>query len=258
MWQAVLGNRCYVHGLDINKACMQFQNARTSITIGDQADPQMWHRFFMAHPKLDLLVDDGGHKPNQMLTTMLQVYWKLQPGGAIAIEDIHGEHYVQSFFTPCAKYLGHMNNRGKLGAVHIYPFLLIVDRAGRSAIPKPWLQYPRKVYVNTFAELWPQIQAHRGGVVVLKSPRWASFLNAKSLTRWFAHFQGLHRFDMYATPAGCRSTASPNCATTIRNSPTQTLVSGVHIYKDELYVEVTPAPPVISAVRKGNRFIKYG
>lgn len=260
MWQSVLGSRCYVHGLDINKNCMKFRNARTSITIGDQADSSMWHRFFKQHPKVNLLVDDGGHEPHQMLTTTLEVFWKLQPGGSIAIEDIHGEHYVQSFFTPVANYFGHMNNKGKLDSVHVYPFLLIAQRAGWSTVPKTKLTFAphNQAYVNSFAALWSAMGKHRGGVVILKNPKWGSFLSAQSLTSFFAHFAGLHSFNMYDSPSGCRSTAAVNCGTYVKNSHHQNLISGIHIYPNALYVEVTTAPPSIAAIRRGNQFIKYG
>lgn len=260
MWQAVLGKWCYVHGLDINPNCRQFQNSRTSITIGDQANKQMWAQFFASHPPLDLLVDDGGHEPHQMLTTFLEVFYRLQPGGSVAIEDIHGGHYVQSFFTPVANYLGHMHNRGKVQSVHVYPFLLIAQKTGKHKIPVTALKFPttNRAYVNNFQQLWKEVAKHPGGVVVLKNAQWGSFLTAKSLTSFFSHFGGLHDFNMYDTPAGCRSTASNNCATSIRNSPQQALVTGIHVYWNELYVEVAPRPPLITALRKGNTFIKYG
>lgn len=195
-----------------------------------------------------------------MLTTFLEVFYRLRPGGAIAIEDIHGEHYVNSFFTPCAKYLGHMHNRGKLQSVHLYPFLLVARRAGKTNLPTPALRFhaTNRAYVNNFNAMWQQINKHKGGVVILKNSKWGSFLSAQSLTNFFAHFGALHVFNMFDTPAGCKSTASPNCATTVRNSPQQNLVTGVHVYHNELYVEVAPKTPVITAVRKGNKFIKYG
>jgi hypothetical protein len=260
MWQAVLGKWCYVHGLDINPNCRQFQNARTSITIGDQADKNMWYKFFTTHPPLDLLVDDGGHEPHQMLTTFLEVFYRLQPGGSVAIEDIHGAHYVQSFFTPVANYLGHMQNRGKLHSVHVYPFLLIAQKAGKHKIPVTALNFPttNRAVVSNFNELWDAAGKHRGGVIVLRNSQWGSFLSATSLTSFFSHFGGLHDFNMYDTPNGCRSTASTNCATTVHNSPQQAMVTGIHVYAHELYVEVAPTPPIITAVRKGNKFIKYG
>merc|ERR1719197_1567338 len=103
----VLGSGCYVHGIDINKACTKFANGRTTITIGDQADPAMWHKLF-------------------------EVFPKLQPGGVIAIEDIHGQHYIQTFFTPSAHYLAHMASQGAVESVHVYPFLLVVHKTGQA------------------------------------------------------------------------------------------------------------------------------
>merc|ERR1719331_1578705 len=46
MWKAVLGAQLKFYGFDINKNCMQFADATTVITIGDQGDVKMWNSFF--------------------------------------------------------------------------------------------------------------------------------------------------------------------------------------------------------------------
>merc|ERR1719506_2635372 len=46
MWEAVLGQKCHVYGLDINPSCTKFTNGQTTISIGDQADPVMWKHLF--------------------------------------------------------------------------------------------------------------------------------------------------------------------------------------------------------------------
>merc|ERR1719214_261416 len=99
-----------------------------------------------------------------MLTTFLEVFYRLQPGGSVAIEDIHGAHYVQSFFTPVANYLGHMHNRGKLQSVHVYPFLLIAQKSGQREIPVPALKFPatNRAVVNDFSKMWEAASQHPG------------------------------------------------------------------------------------------------
>lgn len=259
MWQAVLGANCHVYGLDINKNCMKFQNGQTTITIGDQADPTMWHNFFAnTAPKLDILVDDGGHEANQMLVTLSEVFYRLQPGGFICIEDIHGQHYVESFFTPAAGYLGYMADMGQVASVHVYPFLLIVQKHGVADLPHSELAFSQnRAVVADFEPMWAEITKRPGGAVFLQNSGWGPFLTKQGLTNFFAHFGGLHDFDYYATPTGCEHTSAAICTTTVKNSPTQALITGVHIYKDKLVVEAPPSPPVIAAVRKGTDWIEY-
>jgi hypothetical protein len=263
MWQSVLGADCHVYGLDINKNCVKFQNEQTTITIGDQASPEMWKNFFAnVAPKLDILVDDGGHEPHQMLTTLAEVFYRLQPGGFIAIEDIHGQHYVQSFFTAAGNYLGYKASEegGKeLASVHVYPFLLIAHKTGKAeGIPASEVVFSdNRAEVSDFIPMWAEIPKHAGGAVELKNKAWGSFLTGPGLQNFFAHFGGLHDFDYYAEPAGCEHTPAPVCSTIVRNTPTQALVSGIHVYEDRLVVEVPVTPPVISAVRKGTEWIPY-
>lgn len=259
MWQSVLGAKCHVYGLDINKNCMQFSNAQTTITIGDQADPKMWENFFAnVAPKLDVLVDDGGHEPHQMRVTLVEVFNRLQPGGFIALEDIHGQHYVKTFFTPAANYLGYMAKNGQVASVHVYPFLLIVHKAGSSPLPAVNLYFdPQRVVVDNFAAMWEKLPQKRGGAVVLQNQGWGPFLTGPGLTNFFAHFGSLHDFNYYATPTGCEHTKAAVCSTTVWNSPTQALISGVHIYSNYLVAESPMSPPVISAVRRGTAWIDY-
>ena len=61
-----------------------------SIYIGDQADPQFWRSFKADVPSLDIVIDDGGHKPDQQRVTFEELYPHLSPGGVYVCEDIHG------------------------------------------------------------------------------------------------------------------------------------------------------------------------
>lgn len=258
MWQSVLGGSCHVHGIDINTGCMKFTNGRTTITIGDQADPALWHRFFTdTAPTLDILVDDGGHEAHQMRTTLVEVFYRLQPGGAIAIEDIHGQHYIDSFFTPAANYLAHMAN--DLESVHVYPFLLIAHKAGQArGLPKVELSFDRDGVVDSFQGVWAWVGSHSGGTVELQNAGWGSFFTAPGLRNFFAYFAGLHDYNYFATPEGCEHTPVATCSVTVVNSPTQSLITGLHIYRNRAIVEAARTPPMIAAVRRGTQWINYG
>jgi len=59
--------------------------------IGDQADRRFWKRFKQEHPRIDVLIDDGGHEPEQQLVTLEEMLPHLRPGGVYICEDVHGE-----------------------------------------------------------------------------------------------------------------------------------------------------------------------
>lgn len=260
MWQATLGPQCHVYGLDINPQVNAFANPTTTITIGDQADPAMWNAFFTTTtPSLDILIDDGGHEPHQMLTTLAEVFYRLSPGGFIAIEDIHGPSYIQTFFAPAANYLAHQATTGALDSVHVYPYLLIAQRAGSSPpLPRSELAFGGPaVTVDSFDALMAAVPQHPGGVVVLENPSWGSFFSASGLSNFFAYFGDLHAYSVYDTPPGCATTSAAVCTNTINSSPMQAQIIGVHIYATRLVVEVAGAPVVIHATRRGDTFLSY-
>jgi len=153
MWHTVLGPNAVIHGLDINPMCSQFVDEKTSITIGDQENPEMWKSFFShVSSTLDFLVDDGGHFPNQMLQTIYSVFPKLNSNGVLAIEDIHGAHYLESFFKPAAQYFG---SHAEVASIHLYPYLIVVHKVGAGAAPyDPTTQPNAKVSGRAYLASW--------------------------------------------------------------------------------------------------------
>jgi len=260
MWQAALGPQIQLYGLDINPECKKFVTPQVNINLGDQADPAMWVGFFAnTVQKLDILVDDGGHEAHQMLQTVISPFPHIQPGGFIAIEDIHGAHYLESFFKPTGSFLAQQT--GQVESVHIYPFLLMIKKAGQRAdLPPSTLQFAgTPTIVTDFAAMWAAIKSTPGGQIVLQNAGWGPFLTADGLGQFFSTFNGLHDSNFVDTPTGCNLTPAALCTNNISPlSDTQKLVTGVHIFNDRMVVEVAYTPPVIHAVRKGTEWIGYG
>jgi len=260
MWKAVFGETCHVYGLDINPKCMAFQDQSTTITIGDQGDPAMWQNFFSATcTSLDILVDDGGHEAHQMVTTFNSVFPKLNPGGYVAIEDIHGAHYLQSFFQPTAQFLAAQAQSGQLASIHVYPFVLMAKKAGQPThLPATELTFSEpSVTVDSFDALWKAVSTTKGGHVVLQNSGWGPFFTAQGIANFFGHFNELHAGAWVSTPAGCAETPAAVCTNTMVNTPIQSLITGYHIYPTKLVVEAPAKPPVIQAVRRGTEWITY-
>ena len=70
MWRHYFGKDCRVYGIDIEKDCLVYEDDRTKIFIGDQADRSFWKKVKEAAPQIDILIDDGGHQPEQQLITL--------------------------------------------------------------------------------------------------------------------------------------------------------------------------------------------
>jgi hypothetical protein len=264
MWQNFLGDKCHVYGLDINPNTKGFAvDGKVTITMLDQGNAELWKKYFKdVTPSLDILVDDGGHEPHQMMTTLEQVFPHLSPGGLISIEDIHGvEKYLDSFFVPAAHFLGEQAKEKKVASVHMYPFVMIAQRAGKpEGLEKASeLTFSGKaIAVSEFSQVWEKIPTNWGNHIVLKNPSWGPFLTPEGIANFFIHFQNLHVGNWYDMPNGCQFTKAAECTTRVSNTQAQAWITGIHIYDDKLVVEIPKDPVVIEAVRRGDTWIGYG
>eukprot|EP00747_Dinoflagellata_sp_TGD_P179504 gnl/TRDRNA2_/TRDRNA2_30398_c0_seq1.p1 gnl/TRDRNA2_/TRDRNA2_30398_c0~~gnl/TRDRNA2_/TRDRNA2_30398_c0_seq1.p1 ORF type:complete len:376 (-),score=59.12 gnl/TRDRNA2_/TRDRNA2_30398_c0_seq1:64-1191(-) len=256
MWHAVLGPKLAMNGLDINPDCAQFVDAKTSITIGDQENPKMWESFFTQMPQpLDFLVDDGGHTAPQMLQTTYSVWPRLNPGGVLAIEDILGNQYFSPFFQPLAQFLGAQTD---VDSVHLYPYLMITQKAGSQVPPYdpsvlPGAVIPASGRISDLTGIDNALAAAPpGSLVVLENAAWGRFINPKGLNDFFWAFVDLYQpKTMTDEPPGCASTNATVCNYLTTNSPLQAKILGVHILPAKMVIEVPSATPQIGAIRHG-------
>ena len=95
MWASYFGEKATVHGVDIQEACRIYEADRVHIHVGDQADRAFWKRFKDEVPFIDVLIDDGGHHPNEMRVTFEELFPILRPGGVYICEDIiNGDEFL--------------------------------------------------------------------------------------------------------------------------------------------------------------------
>lgn len=92
MWRDYFGSEATIYGVDIEAACRTYESPGTHILIGDQADPSFWRRVLAdgTLPPPDIVIDDGGHTPEQQRVTMEELLPRMRPGGVYLCEDIHG------------------------------------------------------------------------------------------------------------------------------------------------------------------------
>lgn len=92
LWQSYFGDASLTYyGVDIDAYCRELfdQPPRVNIVIGDQADPAFWQEVAQLNPGgFDVILDDGGHKMQQQITTFESTWDMLKPGGVYICEDI--------------------------------------------------------------------------------------------------------------------------------------------------------------------------
>jgi hypothetical protein len=142
MWRHYFGHDCRVHGVDIQEECKVYEGSHTTIHIGDQADRAFWKRFRESVPAVDVLIDDGGHQPEQQMVTLEEMLHHLRPGGVYICEDLYG---IGSQFAKFAHSLADQLNarapvaqqelastptpfQAAVNSVHLYPFVVVIEK----------------------------------------------------------------------------------------------------------------------------------
>lgn len=95
MWRDYFGPQFSYVGVDIDEACLALKEEGIDVWLGDQADPVFWDQFIATHPKLDVVIDDGGHTMAQQIVTFQKLFPILSEGGVYLCEDNHTS-YMQS------------------------------------------------------------------------------------------------------------------------------------------------------------------
>lgn len=93
MWKNYFGKRAKIVGVDIDPNCKRFEEEQISIEIGSQEDPNFWAAFKEKYPRVDILLDDGGHKMNQQIVTFREMFPHIKDGGLYMCEDCHTSYW---------------------------------------------------------------------------------------------------------------------------------------------------------------------
>lgn len=145
MWKAYFGSNCRVYGVDIEAACRAYEGERTHVFIGDQSDRDFWRTFKKQVPHVDILVDDGGHVPEQQVVTLEEMLPHIRPGGVYMCEDVHGERnrfaaYVSGLeqglnaFATEGETVLPSNFQKVIGSIHHYPFVTVIEKRSSAVV----------------------------------------------------------------------------------------------------------------------------
>ena len=93
MWREYFGAGTKVVGVDVDPRCKDFEEADTTILLGDQEDPAFLAELRKRVPRIDILIDDGGHTMNQQIVTFGELYHHIQPRGVYLCEDVHTSYF---------------------------------------------------------------------------------------------------------------------------------------------------------------------
>jgi hypothetical protein len=92
MWRDYFGPAATIVGVDVNPACASLAEPGIDVVIGDQRDPATHRGLRERYGEFDIVIDDGGHTMAQQVTTFLELYAAVSPGGLYVAEDLHSSY----------------------------------------------------------------------------------------------------------------------------------------------------------------------
>jgi len=81
MWKKYFGPKAKIFGVDINPHCKKLEEAQVEIFIGDQEDRKFLKSLVERIPKIDILIDDGGHTMAQQINTYEELFPYIEENG---------------------------------------------------------------------------------------------------------------------------------------------------------------------------------
>jgi len=93
MWKHYFGPRARIIGVDINPRCKTLEEERIEVLIGDQADRAFLASLRTLVPRIDVLIDDGGHFMEQQIATFEELFPHVSTHGVYLVEDLHTSYW---------------------------------------------------------------------------------------------------------------------------------------------------------------------
>ena len=122
IWRKLFGKKAKIIGIDANPYSKKLSKYGFKIYTGDQSDPDFWKKFFKKEGKVDIVLDDGGHKNLQQISTVHYTLPYIKDGGMIVVEDMATSYLKKEFYNPskfsfinfCNKIIEFINYRSGL------------------------------------------------------------------------------------------------------------------------------------------------
>lgn len=93
MWRKYFGEKATIIGVDVNPECKKFEQGNTKVFIGSQEDEVFLRNLKTQIPKVDILLDDGGHTMKQQIVTFNMLFDHIKDNGIYACEDLHTSYW---------------------------------------------------------------------------------------------------------------------------------------------------------------------
>ncbi len=94
MWKYYFGPSAKIYGVDINPGCKKVEEDQIKVFIGDQEDRAFLRTLGQSVPRIDILIDDGGHSMKQQIATYEELFGRIDENGVYICEDLHTSYFA--------------------------------------------------------------------------------------------------------------------------------------------------------------------
>ncbi|HEX6431828.1 MAG TPA: class I SAM-dependent methyltransferase [Niastella sp.] len=95
LWRKYFGEKATIIGVDVNPECKKFEQGNTKVIIGSQEDENFLRSLKEQLPKIDVLLDDGGHTMKQQMITFRVLFDHVKENGLYVCEDLHTSYWPE-------------------------------------------------------------------------------------------------------------------------------------------------------------------
>ena len=100
IWKKYFSKKSRIIGIDLNPEAKKLRKYGFEIYIGNQTKKEFWNNFYHKVGKIDILLDDGGHKNLQQVSTVHYSLPHIKNDGIIVVEDTHASFIKKEFGNP--------------------------------------------------------------------------------------------------------------------------------------------------------------
>lgn len=93
MWKHYFGPKALVYGVDTEPSTKTLEEPQIQIFVGDQANADFLMSVVAAAPRIDILIDDGGHTMRQQEVTFKTLFPHISADGVYLCEDLHTSYW---------------------------------------------------------------------------------------------------------------------------------------------------------------------
>jgi hypothetical protein len=153
MWKHYFGQKARIYGVDMDPRCKALEEHNVTILIGSQSDRRFLRSIKHMVPRIDILIDDGGHSMKQQRITFEELFDHIRDDGIYLCEDVHTSYWLRygggyrrkgSFVECCKGLIDRLNawhsEEGSLvpdsftrsvGSIHFYDSMIVIEKRQR-------------------------------------------------------------------------------------------------------------------------------